>query len=376
METIGSRLANNKGIAPGFDFLRIALACSVVAWHVNAIVTGDLSQRDTAFVWMFGYFILASFFSLSGFLITGSAQRLSLNNFLINRGLRIVPALAVEVVLSALILGPIFTYLTLSEYFRSPGTWHYFTNIFGWVNFVLPGVFKDHPSDIVNNTLWTVPHEIGCYVIMSMLIITGLLKRSWLVAGLASLIIAIGLTLQANGLDNSSRGLDRVFYVLFVGQASRLYVYFTMGIFFFLQRDRIPYSWLLFFACTVLTIGIGAFPRPGGVDYPLMSLILVLPLCYVTAFLGVTDIWIPKFLRRGDYSYGIYLYGWPLQQTLVALLPNVKSLPLQFIMVVPLITLFAAFSWHFIERPILQLRKRFSFVARVRLAEAADAEPK
>ncbi|MFN0045657.1 MAG: acyltransferase family protein [Sphingorhabdus sp.] len=367
METIGSRLNQYKGIGPGFDFLRISLACSVVAWHVNAIVTGDLSYNETPILWMVGYFILASFFGLSGFLIAGSALRLSLSNFLINRGLRIVPALAVEIVLSALILGPIFTTLALGEYFSNIGTWQYFTNIIGWVNYVLPGVFKDHRTDIVNNTLWTVPHEIGCYVIMSGLILFGLLKRPWLLPIAAGIIIMLSLILPNYGIGPESKGVERVLYILFVGKASRLYVCFILGIFAFLMKDKIPYSWGIFGLCVIYCFLIGLFPQQGGVNYPLMNLLLPLPMIYITAFLGVTDIWVPKFLRSGDYSYGIYLYGWPLQQVLVAVLPENTSLFVHFLLVIPFITLFAAFSWHFIERPILKIRKKFSFVARVRL---------
>lgn len=370
-ETIGSRLDGRQGVAPGFDFLRIFLALSIVAWHVDAIVTGDVSYNSRPFLWVYGYFTLASFFSLSGFLIAGSALRLTLKNFLINRGLRIVPALAVEICLSALILGPIFTSLSAGAYFSSAATWHYFTNIFGWINYVLPGVFKDHPTDIVNNTLWTVPHEIGCYVIMSMLMVTGLVRRPVLVAAGAIAIIMLGTLLALAGPLPGVIG--KVLNVLFVGKASRLYICFVFGIFLYLARHRVPYSWPLFVAAVALCVGVGALPQPDGTDYPLANWLLALPMSYMTAFIGVTNIWTPAVLRRGDYSYGIYLYGWPIQQTLVALLPEQKSLLLHFVAVVPLTLAFAAFSWHFIEKPILGLRKRFSFVARIRLEEAAGA---
>jgi peptidoglycan/LPS O-acetylase OafA/YrhL len=133
------------------------------------------------------------------------------------------------------------------------------------------------------------------------------------------------------------------------------------------MKDKIPYSWGIFVLCVIYCFLIGLFPQQGGVNYPLMNLLLPLPMIYITAFLGVTDIWVPKFLRSGDYSYGIYLYGWPLQQVSVAVLPENTSLFVHFLLVIPFITLFAAFSWHFIERPILKIRKKFSFVARVRL---------
>lgn len=369
MESIGQRLDHHKGIGPGFDFLRIGLACSVVAWHVNAITTGDLSYGRQPFLWTINYFILASFFALSGFLIAGSALRLSLGNFLLNRGLRIVPALAVEIGLSAFILGPIFTTLPLGQYFTDSGTWHYFTNIIGWVNYVLPGVFKDHPTEIVNNTLWTIPHEIGCYIIMSGLILFGLLGKSWLLPLGAAVVIALGLILPNYGIGPTSSGIDKVLYFLFVSKASRLYVCFILGIYAFLIKDKLPYSWGIFGLSIAYVVFVGSFPQPDGIQYPLMNVLLSVPMVYITVFLGVTDVWIPKVFKTGDYSYGIYLYGWPMQQLLVDILPKGTSLLIQFALVIPLVTLFAALSWHWIERPILKLRRKFAFVAKVRLEE-------
>ena len=78
MQTIGSRLDAHRGIGPGFDFLRTGLACGIVAWHVNAVVWGDLSQDARPYVWLVGYFLLASFFSLSGFLIAGQQMVVAL----------------------------------------------------------------------------------------------------------------------------------------------------------------------------------------------------------------------------------------------------------------------------------------------------------
>ena len=375
MTTIGQRLAAWRGIAPGFDFLRIFLAVAVVAWHVNAIVTGDLSQGRVSFVWTAGYSILAAFFTLSGFLIAGSAQRLSLGDFLINRGLRIVPALAVEIVLCAFILGPLVSALGAAAYFAEGGTWAYLTNIVGVINYHLPGVFEGHPTSIVNNTLWTVPHEIGCYLIMSLLVLTRGLRRPWLVLGLAVALLGVGLGLQAAGIGPEDRGGRRLLYVLFVGKAARLYVCFLLGIAAYLLRDRIVYSWRLFALCCVAVVLTSTVPMPAGINYPVVNLLLVLPLCYMTAFLGVTDIWLPSWLKRGDYSYGIYLYGWPIQQMLVEWFPGQRSLPWHFFVAMPLILMFAAFSWHAIERPILQLRKRFSFVAKVRLASPPVEAP-
>jgi peptidoglycan/LPS O-acetylase OafA/YrhL len=373
MKTIGSVLAARRGIGAGFDFLRVFLASGIVLWHVDAIVNGSSKLDTIPVVWCIGYAFLVAFFCLSGFLITGSALRLSLGNFLVNRGLRIVPALAVEIFLSALVLGPIFTSLPLSQYFTGRDFLHYFTNIVGIINYHLPGVFENNPLDVVNTTLWTVPHEISCYVIMAGLILFGLLKYPKAILGIIACYYIASLVVALTRIDHGTGMLAKLADRFFVGYASRLYIAFLVGIALYILRDRIPYSYSLFAICALYVLFVSIWP-PTTDDNLLPNFLLVAPLCYMTIFIGVTDIWMPDLFRRGDYSYGIYLYGWPIQQMVVAALPDVKSVPLHFILALPLITLFSAFSWHYIEKPILTLRKKFSFVARVRLEESSPPD--
>jgi len=91
MKSIGAVLDDSRGLGKGFDFLRLALALGVASYHIIQISTGTKEFHGPADVLVYG--ILIMFFGLSGFLIAGSAQRLTLKNFLINRGLRIFPAL-------------------------------------------------------------------------------------------------------------------------------------------------------------------------------------------------------------------------------------------------------------------------------------------
>ena len=93
MTTFGKMLDEDKGIGPGFDFLRLALASSIVLFHAF-LLTGNLWIRFTPF-WFAEYAIVPMFFALSGFLVTASATRLPLGQFAINRILRLIPALAV-----------------------------------------------------------------------------------------------------------------------------------------------------------------------------------------------------------------------------------------------------------------------------------------
>ena len=83
-KTFGHVLAAHKGLGPGFDFLRIALAFTIVFSH-SFLLTGNDEFFRSSPLWFAEYALVPMFFALSGFLIAGSAQRLSLKNFLLNR---------------------------------------------------------------------------------------------------------------------------------------------------------------------------------------------------------------------------------------------------------------------------------------------------
>jgi peptidoglycan/LPS O-acetylase OafA/YrhL len=240
--------------------------------------------------------------------------------------------------------------LPLHDYYRSGQTWHYFTNVVGLINYHLPGVFTHNPKSGVNWSLWTVPFELGCYAIMGCLMIFKLLRRPAVVVAMAVAFVVLGFS----DLPVFSSG------------GAKLYIAFLLGIAGYLYRDRLPYSRLLFGGC-VLFLGGLSLLRPAPWMSPALLNLIVGPVAvYVTIFIGHTKI--PKIpvLNSGDYSYGIYLYGNPIQQAVRAALPWTNTAWLNLLVAVPLILAFAAVSWHGLEKPVLKFRRRFSFVARAR----------
>jgi peptidoglycan/LPS O-acetylase OafA/YrhL len=355
-------------MGPGFDCLRILLAASILCWHSWFVVYGNNALEHRAVTWLPGYAILVMFFGLSGFLITASALRLSVKDFVINRALRIVPALAVDVIVWALVLGPIFSKATWRQYYADPFTYKYFTNIVGVINFYLPGVFAFNPEHAVNYSLWTVPFEIGCYALMACLMVFGLLRKPRFALGLAigfglASLVALDLKLE---WDFSSTISD----LLFLDRGSRLFAAFLAGVVAYLYRHRIPYSRKLLGASMAACLFVDLFRPADWLSLPVLNSILVLPLVYVTLYLGVTKVTTPSFLRRGDYSYGVYLYAFPVQQAVYVLVPF-KNILVQMAISLAAVLIFAMVSWHLVERPILALRRHFSFVARVRLSGSA-----
>lgn len=365
MLSLGEKLDASKGIGPGFDFLRIFLAVSVLGAHSILISEGEKYQLDFPPMHLIHWTILPLFFALSGFLITGSALRLRLQDFLLNRAMRIVPALAVDICISALIVGPIFTRLPLNEYFRQYDFYAYFANITGIIHYVLPGVFEHNPfPNTVNGSLWTVPFEIGCYALMSLFILAGLLKRPALFTATCCGIAGFVLITYApwfHALDLLPPRLHTLLAHFFQERGNLLYCYFACGCLFYVFRYRIPFSVYGFVGCLAL-YACGASQLFGA---GLAVKVILMPLIvYCMIFVGLCQIPKLPLYHRGDYSYGIYLYGYPLQQALVAVFPSVTSPLLHFAISIPLVTLVAMFSWHCVEKPILRLRRKFSFTAR------------
>lgn len=343
--SMGTIMQANGGSGPGFDALRIGLALAILAYH-SVLLSPDKAMVE--FVNRhFRECILAlvpMFFCLSGFLVTGSALRTqSVRVFLTYRGLRIFPALAVEVALSALLLGPWLTSLPLNEYFSSKQFFSYFGNIIGAVRMVLPGVFLDNPHpDVVNGSLWTLQPEFYCYLLMAGLMAsTVVYRRNWYGWTFMAAAATLSMLAALSGLGNPGDLLP----------PNVILYYFFVGIAAYHWKDRIPVHPLLFAGAAMLTWWM--LPQQG------MSYLAALPLTYCTLWLGMLKLPRLPLLQKGDYSYGIYLFNFPIQQSLVHLFPQLETWWLLLLCAAPLTLLFAAASWHWIEKPALRLKKRF-----------------
>lgn len=341
MVTIKQRLETPGGFTTGFDYLRIGLSVSVLVWHSFNLVDGSaaLDIARWSGPWRFlPAAILPMFFALSGFLVTGSLLRVRLHQFITLRLVRLIPALAVEITLSALLIGAAFTTLPIGEYLRSPEVHAYFLNIIGLIHYELPGVFVNNPNPlIINSQLWTIPFELECYAALVFLSVTRILRvRALFVAAL--ILFGTALTVQAFVMHNM-RSDTHV-----PGRA--MVLAFLIAVAIYLYRDRIPFSNLLGAASLVVSAVL--------LEVPDLTFIAVLPLTYATVWLGLMR---PPPIPFGDLSYGVYLFHYPIEQTLVHLFPGLKSPWALSITALPVTALFAFLSWTLIEKPTL-LRKK------------------
>ena len=344
LETIGARLTRLGGSATGFDYLRIGLATCVVVWHsLETSYSGGTSVRVWNDARCIVSLILPMFFALSGFLVCGSLIRTkSILVFLTHRALRLLPALFVEIILSALILGVSLTTLPHGLYFQSREFYLYFLNIVGDIHFYLPGVFLSNPlPGVVNKSLWTIPYELQCYLSVVVIFILGLSQHPRLFLGL----VLLGIVGDTILVDAQASPILQI-----VGPPGRLLLFsFVCGLLLFLWRDRVPLSLPGFVFALVASLVLLSFPYT--------MLLAAVPVAYVTAWLGMTT---PKripVLMDGDYSYGLYLFAYPLQQTYSYLFPGERHWWLNVGWGVGLGLLYAAFSWHCVEKQVLGRRK-------------------
>jgi peptidoglycan/LPS O-acetylase OafA/YrhL len=362
--SLGKMLEERRGFGPGFDFLRIFLALAVVGFHVLALSGHERLLRETP-LWFGMTTGIPVFFALSGFLVGASGQRLSLSRFLMFRALRIVPALAVDVLICALILGPLFTTLPWREYFTDARFHSYFLNVFGWIHYKLPGVFEYYPNSKVNGALWTIPFELACYAFVAFLIVTRFIHSAWRVLPFVIVHFAVALVLDLTPIMDGWHWKVRfAAKLIFLGDSGRCIMAFMLGVLAWQLRYKIPISKALFAATSALGVIIILAGYDIGRSVPI-EIVLLPGVVYWTMFVGLMPIPMPAFLRSGDYSYGVYLYHDPLIHVVNVSFPAVALGTafggwMTYALVFPAALGLAYLSWHFVEKPALGLRKKFA----------------
>lgn len=284
---------------------------------------------------------VAMFFVLSGYLVTQSYERRhSLVAYVEARVLRIYPALWVTLCLTVFVLGPLVTTLELGEYFNHKGTWKYLLHnakLFPDVNYRLPGVFMENPrAGGVNGSLWTLPVEVRMYVIVAVMGLLGLLRRRWMFNLVAVAIVVFYVVAPDH------------FFLLHKINHERLGVYFLIGALMYINRDKLALNWKILSLLTlVLVLG---FKKPG------YNLIYAVWFSYLTLYIAFHRyIRFPDLAKHGDFSYGMYLYAFPLTQLNILVFGPENP---WFIVLVTFVAtmLLAVLSWRYVEKPALRLK--------------------
>jgi len=323
-----------------FDFIRMIAAVSVLFSHSYPLTYGE-NDNEPLFILTkcqtdFGIIAVNIFFIISGFLVTQSfIRKQTLADYFRSRILRIFPALIVMILLIVFVAGPLLTTLSVREYFYSNETYRYLTMMYVFNDSEvqnLPGVFEKNPfHDTINGSLWTIRYELTCYIALPAVL---LLFRKRPVASL--LLTAAVILIALNS---------------FFGPGYLIISFFTCflsGSIFYLLRKKIPLHW--FIAVCAAGLLITSVPlRILSYTFPWLAGYLVIYL----ALIPKTSL--TKFGKYGDFSYGIYIWAFPVQQVVAQSHSSYGSY-FNAIVSFPFVLILAILSWHFIEKPSLRLK--------------------
>jgi peptidoglycan/LPS O-acetylase OafA/YrhL len=348
--TFGQALAEPHN---GFSALRLALALAVVISHAFSVGSGQALDEPLARATGFslGAHAVNGFFAISGFLVALSLERRGARDYVLARALRILPGVVMATLIVTLILGPALTRLPVADYLQGPGPWRFIRDTLTALksNASLPGVFPDNPYRSPLGTVWTLKYEVLCYLGLLAAGLLGLLRRGPALALVA--VLAVGLTAAELLHPDLSEGAQTRF---------RLPLLFASGTALYLWRDRLRHR-----AWPLLALALAAALLQGT---PLYRATLFLAEAYGAIWLALSPALArPAFDPRADLSYGIYLYGWPIQQSLHALLPTASPW-LLLPVALALTCLVAALSWIAVEAPALRLKARLLRAGQPRMA--------
>lgn len=336
--------ASLQGRDNNFNLIRFVAASAVLVDHSFTLVapartTGALIDVEALEI---GRLAVDVFFIISGFLVTRSVlTQPTLVDYGVARMLRLFPALIVACIFIAFVLGPLVTVVPWYDYFTDPRTWLYVPVTASLIthSMTLPGVFDTVPvSGVIDSPLWTLRYEAVCYVLLALFALAGGLKTRLRATVTLTLVFAIYLFVTfATSWRADSAPIDSFM---------RFLLGFFLGGALYIFADKVKLS--LAAAMVLALIAVISYGTP------LYEIAQRAALAYgVVWFALVPAGLIRQFNRIGDYSYGIYILCFPIQQTFVLLYPDITPLWL-LLGSFPVVLAAAMLSWHFVEHPALK----------------------
>lgn len=353
----------SRGRDNNFNLLRMLFAILVVFGHGFNIMTDlDYDNRPAVqILYNVGFSALDAFFVFSGFMLVGSIiRRGDLVEFFVARWLRIFPALIAVAFVTAFIIGPMVTNVSLYEYFSTFNPFNYFlvTGFTTYADMTLTGVFLENAaSGVVNVPLWTLKYELVFYALTAIVFSLGLFRNKIISYGFAAILLIYLAKIFILGVNSDYSSLDHLFRFAFC---------FAIGSAAYVYQDKIRLNFRVF-----IILGLCLYLL---YDTPIAQATQAIFIAYFIFWMG----YIPKgnfraYNNLGDYSYAIYIWHWPIASTLLIFYPYINSM--QLIAATLVIAIPAAIiSWQLIEMPSLMAIKNVTIGIKVALSNYRGGE--
>nr|NLI51418.1 acyltransferase [Propionibacterium sp.] len=343
------------------NLVRLVLASSVIVHHSFPLTDPSYLGPNLLGDGLGGWAVIG-FFALSGYLITGSRWGKSFGDYLMLRIARLYPAFLVCMVLTSLVFAPLNYWHvkgSLQGFWSTPTTpFNYvFANIGLKMNvYDVAGTPLGVPYPRAwNGSLWSLYYEFFCYLLVGVLGIFAIARRSpwpmlaaWAVATAARVFFGQLAPYWGAGWD--------------MEYLTKLVPYFFAGGVLHTLKRRVGMHWLLALASAAAFLGLLVVnTRWGGQVGSVFAAYFLLYLGHVLPS--------PNWVRVHDISYGMYIYGFPTQQLVMTFAPQVGFWGLIATATAGAAVLAAA-SWFWLESPIINRAR-----ASVAVEHASPAPP-
>lgn len=320
--------------------MRFIASIAVIFSHSYAlsgdIVAEDIISRHTQARLSIGAVCVAMFFLCSGYLISKSVERTqNFISYMKARLKRLVPPLAFVIIIT-IVFCSFITTVSKVEYFTSSKTLKYLLNSIMVINHELPGVFENnYYANAVNGSLWTIPVEFICYIVCYVFFKLGLLtkKRFWYTIPL----FAIALFLKG-------------YFPQLSYSTIRPCTYFYLGMFYYVYRENIKLS-VKILPLIILALVMGFV----FADFAELAMFVALPYILFTLWFAIPQC--PGWLgKTGEISYGVYLWGFVVQQVLVFVWGGTMHRMLNFALASIIAIILGIITFLVCEKPLLKQR--------------------
>ncbi len=320
------------------QLMRFVAAVMVIFAHSYAIsgsaLGSDFVDRHTDGLISIGGISVTLFFLCSGYLISKSIFRTDrFFVYLKARLIRLLPPLVFVVVLSVL-LGALITTLSVLEYFANLGTYKYFLNAIMLPVHNLPGVFESNKyGATVNGALWTLPVEFACYIACYIFYKLKLLdkKRFFYTIPIVVLVLIFEKQLP-----------EILFFMV------RPCVFFYIGMFYYVYREYIELN--IKIVPIFVALLVGSYFIPALIK---VAMILLWPYILFTIWFAIPQC-SDKLGKTGDISYGLYLWGFVVQQLLSHIFGGRMPQLLNFALATIISIVLAILTFLLTEKPFLK----------------------